>query len=91
MTALTDLLGRDLFSKVRFDARRADAALASRADVFPYFLPVGSALGREVIVDGEPKLMFGSSIATPVRSPSTILRWFTSKSLPSASSKVASR
>ena len=61
MTALTDLLGRDLFGKVRFDARRADVALATRADVFPYFLPVGSALGREVIVDGAPKLMFGSN------------------------------
>lgn len=58
---LVDRLQRDLFWKVRADPRRADVALASRADAFPYFVPVGSPLGREVVVDGEPKLMFGSN------------------------------
>ena len=33
----------------------------TRAHAFPYFVPVGSPLGREVVVDGEPKLMFGSN------------------------------
>ena len=60
MTML-DQLQRDLFWKVRADPRRADVALASRADAFPYFVPVGSPLGREVVVDGAPKLMFGSN------------------------------
>lgn len=61
MTALADQLQRDLFWKVRADPRRADVALASRAHAFPYFVPVGSPLGREVVVDGAPKLMFGSN------------------------------
>ena len=46
---------------MKADPRRADVDLASRAHAFPYFVPVGSPLGREVIVDGEPKLMFGSN------------------------------
>jgi 8-amino-7-oxononanoate synthase len=54
-------LQRDLFWKVRADPRRADVDLASRAHAFPYFVPVGSPLGREVVVDGVPKLMFGSN------------------------------
>lgn len=58
---LLDQLQRDLFWKVRADARRADVALSSRAHAFPYFVPVGSPLGREVVVDGVPKLMFGSN------------------------------
>ena len=37
--------------------RRARVA----AHTFPYFVPVGSPLGREVVVDGVPKLMFGSN------------------------------
>jgi 8-amino-7-oxononanoate synthase len=61
MTALADLLARDLFSKVRFDARRGDLELATRAGALPYFVPVDSPLGREVIVGGTPKLMFGSN------------------------------
>jgi 8-amino-7-oxononanoate synthase len=58
---LLEQLQRDLFWKVRADPRRADVALASRAHAFPYFVPVGSPLGREVVVAGEPKLMFGSN------------------------------
>jgi 8-amino-7-oxononanoate synthase len=61
VTALADQLQRDLFWKVRADARRADVELASRAHAFPYFVPVGSPLGREVVVGGERKLMFGSN------------------------------
>ncbi len=58
---VADLAARDVFWKVRADARRADVDMGRRADVFPYFVPVGSALGREVIVDGRPRLMFGSN------------------------------
>lgn len=58
---VADRLTRDLFSKVRFDARRAEVVLAQRAHAFPYFVPVGSPLGREVVVDGRPRLMFGSN------------------------------
>jgi 8-amino-7-oxononanoate synthase len=61
VSLLTDRLQRDLFWKVRADARRADVELASRAHAFPYFVPVGSPLGREVVVAGERKLMFGSN------------------------------
>ena len=55
VTTLLEQLQRDLFWKVRADPRRADVALASRAHAFPYFVPVGSPLGREVVVDGEPQ------------------------------------
>jgi 8-amino-7-oxononanoate synthase len=61
MTTLAEQLQRDLFWKVRADPRRADVALASRASAFPYFVPVGSPLGREVVVDGAPRLMLGSN------------------------------
>jgi 8-amino-7-oxononanoate synthase len=58
---VADLARRDLFWKVRSDPRRADVELGTRADVLPYFVPVGSPLGREVVVDGAPRLMFGSN------------------------------
>jgi 8-amino-7-oxononanoate synthase len=61
VTTVADLVQRDLFWKVRADARRADVELGTRAGVFPYFVPVGSPLGREVVVDGHPCLMFGSN------------------------------
>jgi len=35
--------------------------LGQRTGAFPYFVPVGSALGRQVIVDGMSRLMFGSN------------------------------
>ncbi|MEP6625797.1 MAG: pyridoxal phosphate-dependent aminotransferase family protein [Acidimicrobiia bacterium] len=56
-----DLAAHDVLWKVRADARRADVELGRRADVFPYFVPVGSALGREAVVEGRPRLMFGSN------------------------------
>ncbi len=59
--SVADLARRDPFWKVRADARRADVELGTRAGVFPYFVPVGSPLGREVVVDGRPCLMFGSN------------------------------
>jgi 8-amino-7-oxononanoate synthase len=58
---VAELARRDVFWKVRADPRRADLELGSRADVLPYFVPVGSPLGREVVVDGAPRLMFGSN------------------------------
>jgi 8-amino-7-oxononanoate synthase len=58
---VADLARRDLFWKVRADARRADVELGTSAGVLPYFVPVGSPLGREVVVDGAPRLMFGSN------------------------------
>lgn len=61
VSTLADLLARDLFWKVRADPRRGDLELATRAGAFPYFVPVGSPLGREVVVAGERKLMFGSN------------------------------
>lgn len=59
--SVADLARRDLFWKVRADARRGDVELGTRAGVFPFFVPVGSPLGREVVVDGVPRLMFGSN------------------------------
>ena len=56
-----ELAAHDVLWKVRADARRADVEMGLRAGVFPYFVPVASALGREVIVDGRPRLMFGSN------------------------------
>jgi len=63
VSALTvaDVLARDLFGKVRFDARRGDLEVATRAHALPYFVPVASPLGREVVVGGAPRLMFGSN------------------------------
>lgn len=58
---IADLAARDVLWKVRADPRRADVEMGQRAGVFPYFVPIGSALGREVIVDGAPRLMFGSN------------------------------
>lgn len=58
---LSAWLGEDVFFKVRTDPRMGDVELASRGDLLPYFVPLGSALGREVVVDGAPKLMFGSN------------------------------
>ena len=58
---VAELARRDPFWKVRADPRRADLELGTRADVVPYFVPVGSPLGREVVVDGAPRLMFGSN------------------------------
>ena len=58
---VAELARGDLFWKVRADPRRADLELGTRAGVLPYFVPVGSPLGREVIVDGAPRLMFGSN------------------------------
>ena len=49
---VAELARRDLFWKVRADPRRADLELGTRAGVLPYFVPVGSPLGREVVVDG---------------------------------------
>ena len=49
---VADLARRDLFWKVRADPRRGDLELGTRAGVLPYFVPVGSPLGREVVVDG---------------------------------------
>ncbi len=40
---------------------RVSSTSASRASAFPYFVPVGSPLGRQVVVDGAPRLMFGSN------------------------------
>lgn len=59
--SLADLTARDVLWKVRADARRGDVAVGTRAGTFPYFVPVGSPLGREVVVDGVPRLMFGSN------------------------------
>jgi 8-amino-7-oxononanoate synthase len=61
VSGLADVLARDLFWKVRADPRRADVELAERVHAFPYFVPVGSPLGREVVVDGRRRLMFGSN------------------------------
>jgi 8-amino-7-oxononanoate synthase len=58
---VAELARRDPFWKVRADPRRADLEFGTRADVMPYFVPVGSPLGREVVVGGEPRLMFGSN------------------------------
>ncbi len=58
---VADLAARDLFWRIRRDPRRADVELSRRADVFPYFVPVGSALGREAVVGGRTCLMFGSN------------------------------
>ncbi len=58
---VADLAAKDILWKVRADPRRADVEMSQRAGVLPYFVPVGSALGREVIVDGAPRLMFGSN------------------------------
>ncbi len=58
---VADLAAKDVLWKVRADPRRADVEMSQRAGVLPYFVPVGSALGREVIVDGAPRLMFGSN------------------------------
>jgi len=58
---VADLARRDLFWKVRADPRRGDLELGTRAGVLPYFVPVGSPLGRDVVVDGAPRLMFGSN------------------------------
>ena len=56
MTTMLEQLQRDLFWKVRADpAPRRRRALAPRAHAFPYFVPVGSPLGREVVVGGEPQ------------------------------------
>ncbi|MGH9210111.1 MAG: aminotransferase class I/II-fold pyridoxal phosphate-dependent enzyme [Acidimicrobiales bacterium] len=57
----TDRLTADLFWRVRLDRRAGGLELAGRADAMPYFLPVGSPLDREVVVAGEPTLMFGSN------------------------------
>ena len=59
--SVADLATQDVLWKVRADPRRADVEMSTRAGVLPYFVPVGSALGREVIVDGAPRLMFGSN------------------------------
>ncbi|MGH9210104.1 MAG: aminotransferase class I/II-fold pyridoxal phosphate-dependent enzyme [Acidimicrobiales bacterium] len=64
MTAVanpSDWLASDLFWKVRADPRVAALALVDRADAMPYFLPIGSPLDREVVVDGVTVLMFGSN------------------------------
>jgi 8-amino-7-oxononanoate synthase len=58
---VAELARRDVFWKVRTEPRRADVELAERAGVLPYFVPVGSPLGREVVVAGAPRLMFGSN------------------------------
>ena len=58
---VAELAAKDILWKVRADPRRADVEMSQRAGVLPYFVPVGSALGREVIVDGAPRLMFGSN------------------------------
>lgn len=61
VTNVADLAAQDVLWKVRADPRRADVEMSQRAGVLPYFVPVGSALGREVVVDGAPRLMFGSN------------------------------
>jgi len=58
---VAELARRDPFWKVRADPRRGDLELGARADVVPYFVPIGSPLGREVVVDGAPRLMSGSN------------------------------
>ena len=58
---VAELAPKDILWKVRADPRRADVEMSQRAGVLPYFVPVGSALGREVVVDGAPRLMFGSN------------------------------
>ena len=58
---VAELAPKDILWKVRADPRRADVEMSQRAGVLPYFVPVGSALGREVVVDGVPRLMFGSN------------------------------
>ena len=58
---VAELARRDLFWKVWADPRRADLELGTRAGVLPYFVPVGSPLGREVVVEGAARLMFGSN------------------------------
>ncbi len=59
--SVADLAAKDVLWKVRTDPRRSDVEMSQRAGVLPYFVPVGSALGREVVVDGAPRLMFGSN------------------------------
>ena len=61
VTSVGDLAAKDVLWKVRADPRRADVEMSQRAGVLPYFVPVGSALGREVVVDGASRLMFGSN------------------------------
>ena len=61
VTTVADLSAKDVLWKVRADPRRADVEMSQRAGVLPYFVPVGSALGREVVVDGASRLMFGSN------------------------------
>jgi 8-amino-7-oxononanoate synthase len=58
---VADLARRDPFWKIRADPRRADVELGTRAGTLPYFVPVGSPLGRQVVVAGAPRLMFGSN------------------------------
>ncbi len=59
--SVADLAARDLFWRIRRDPRRADVELSRRAEVFPYFVPISAALGREAVVDGRTCLMFGSN------------------------------
>ena len=61
VVTVADLAARDLFWQIRHDPRRADVELGRRAEVFPYFVPIGSALGREATVAGRRCLMFGSN------------------------------
>jgi 8-amino-7-oxononanoate synthase len=61
-SAATDLgLHEDLFWKVATDPRLAEGVVARSEQPFPFFLPVGSDLGRTALIGGEVKLMLGSN------------------------------
>lgn len=65
MTAISDdailTLHDDIFWKARTDPRTFRASQFDEHGFLPYYVPVSSDLGREVIVGGEHKLMFGSN------------------------------
>lgn len=58
---ISEWMAQDVLFKVRTAPRMGDVELVSRSGLLPYFIPLGSALGREVVVDGVTTLMFGSN------------------------------
>ena len=51
----------DLFEKCRRYRRESKASQAQAMGIWPYFIPIQSQAGPEVVIDGRPMLMFGSN------------------------------
>jgi 8-amino-7-oxononanoate synthase len=51
----------DVFQRLAADPQGALARAARELDLWPYFRPVERARGVDVIMEGEPRIMFGSS------------------------------